>query len=105
MSEGGNYRQDGAGAILQDESEVNDKFRDVAFTDHPLQQQRFTIEIAPVNNYEDTPLFYGRIKETRQMFIISFEDAQSLGSMPFDDGFDIRTITKPTNQSDKQPQQ
>ena len=105
LSEGGNYRQDGAGAILQDESEVNDKFRDVAFTDHPLQQQRYTIEIAPVNNYEDTPLFYGRIKETRQMFIISFEDAQSLGSMPFDDGFDVRKITKPANQSDKQPQQ
>ena len=105
LSEDGDYRQDGAGAILQDESALNDKFRDIAFTDHPMQQQSYTIEIAPMNNYEETPLFYGRIKETRQLFIISFEDAQSLGSMPFDDNFDVRTIINPEKQSDKQQQQ
>lgn len=105
LSEDGNYRQDGAGAILQDESDVNDKFRDLAFTDHPMQQQRYTIEIAPMNNSDDMPLFYGRIKETRQLFIISFEDAQSLNSMPFDDGFDIKTIIQPATQSEPQQQQ
>ena len=51
----------------------------------PIKNVTYTIELAPVNNHEDSPLFYGQIKETGQMFLMSFEDAQSLASSPLED--------------------
>lgn len=84
LDESGNYRQDGAGAILQEDNDLNDKFRDVAFLERPMKNQRYTIDFAPVNYHEQKPLFYGRVRETRQLFIISFEDAQSFGNFPIE---------------------
>lgn len=84
LDENGNYRQDAAAAVLDDDSALADKFRDLAFNERPVIEQLYTIEIAPVNNYDDKPMFYGRIRETGQLFIINFEDAQSLGSSPLD---------------------
>ncbi len=85
MSEGGSYRQDGADAVLDDDSALADKFREQAFNVRPVKNVCYTIELAPVNNQDDTPLFYGQIKETGQLFLMSFEDAQSLGSSPLED--------------------
>lgn len=85
MSEDGSYREDGAAAVLEDGSALDDKFRDQAFAVRPIKDVTYTIEIAPVNNYESTPLFYGRIKEQGLIFLMSFEDAQSLASSPLDD--------------------
>ena len=84
MDESGSYRQDGAEAALDDDSALADMFREQAFNVRPVKNVTYTIELAPVNNHEDSPLFYGQIKETGQMFLMSFEDAQSLASSPLE---------------------
>ncbi len=37
-----------------------------------------TIEIVPGDNTSDAPFFYGRLKETGELFILRYEDAQGL---------------------------
>lgn len=85
MNEDGSYREDGAAAALQEDSSLDDQFRNQAFAVRPVKDVTYTIEITPVNNVDSTPLFYGRIKETGQIFLMSFEDAQSLASSPLED--------------------
>ena len=94
MDESGSYRQDGAEAALDDNSELADKFREQAFNVRPVKNVTYTIELAPANNHEDTPLFYGQIKETGQFFLMSFEDAQSLGSSPLEDNVQLMQTEK-----------
>jgi len=94
MDESGSYRQDGAEAVLDDNSELADKFREQAFNVRPVKNVTYTIELAPANNHEDTPLFYGQIKETGQLFLMSFEDAQSLGSSPLEHNVQLMQTEK-----------
>lgn len=84
LKDDGSYRKDGAAAVLDDESQLGDQFRDQAFGVRPVKEISYTIEIVPVNNYDEKPLFYGRLKETGQLFLMTFEDAQSMGSSPLE---------------------
>lgn len=85
MTEGSaDYRNDGAKATLQEDSELDKKFRDLALLSRPVLEKSFTIEIVPANNTDDQPMFYGRIRETGQLFLIKFEDAQGIGSSPLE---------------------
>ncbi len=89
LDESGDYRNEGAAAALEDDNELGDLFRNQAFDVKPTKDITYTIEIAPVNNYEDKPLFYGRIKESGQIFLMKFEDAQSIGSSPLEDNIRV----------------
>ena len=84
LDESGDYRNEGAAAALEDDNELGDLFRNQAFDVKPTKDITYTIEIAPVNNYEDKPLFYGRIKETGEIFELSFQDGVSMGQMPIE---------------------
>ncbi len=86
---GAEYRQDGAGAALQEDSDLDRQFRDLALLSRPTVETSYTIEIAPVNNTDDKPMFYGRIRETGQLFLMKFEDAQSIGSSPLEDNVHV----------------
>ncbi len=87
--EGGEYRADGAGAALQEGSEIDEQFRNLALNERPTVTKSYTVEITPANNEEDRPFFYGRIRETGQLFLMKYEDAQSIGSSPLEDNVQI----------------
>ena len=43
-----------------------------------------TIEIVPGDNTSNTPFFYGRLKETGELFFLRYEDAQGLAGNMLD---------------------
>lgn len=47
-------------------------------TKQKTHKETRTIEIVPGDNTSDTPFFYGRLKETGELFILRYEDAQGL---------------------------
>lgn len=64
---------------LMDESdEENEKFLRIATADQKIKKRTITIEIAPVNLRSRKSKFYGRIRETGEIFILSFDKAQAL---------------------------
>ncbi len=69
-----------AESLLQDgDSEDDQKMRDLALADYVTEKKSITIEIAPVQAREDT-MFYGRILETGEIFMLTQQDALSLAS-------------------------
>lgn len=73
-------RREQVETMLADNSELDQAFRHVALDDHRIEKRTITIDIAPVPSRSRRPAFYGRIRETGELFILSYEDAQSLGS-------------------------
>lgn len=67
--------------ILTDDglNETDQSLRDLALADYVTEKKTITIEIAPMLAREDT-LFYGRIVETGELFILTQQDALSLAS-------------------------
>ena len=84
LDESGQYRNQGAEQVLQDNSELDQKFRDQVFSEIEYENKSFTIEIVPMSVTEDTPMFYGRILETGQIFTLDYQDGISLGKHPFE---------------------
>ncbi len=70
--------------MLSEEDEMAEKLRDIALSERKTQKKTITFEIAPADNVSDKPLFYGRIKETGELFTLQFADAQSLAGSILD---------------------
>lgn len=64
--------------MLQEQGDDADILRSLATMERKTYKETRTIEIAPAAYDSERPFFYGRIVETGQLFIIPFEDAQSL---------------------------
>lgn len=62
-----------------DESDIDRRMRDQALSELDIVKSTITLEIAPIN-LSPKSKFYGRIKETGELFIISNEDANSLAN-------------------------
>lgn len=61
------------------ESDIDRRMRNQALSDLDIIKSTITLEIAPIN-LSPRSKFYGRIKETGELFIISNEDANSLAN-------------------------
>lgn len=66
--------------LLAEDDATSKAMRDLALAERKTIKRTVTIEIAPMNNVSDTPPFYGRIRETGEMFVLSFGDAQGLAA-------------------------
>ena len=64
--------------MLQETGSDADILRSLATMERKTIAQTRTLQIAPASYDSDKPFFYGRVVETGQLFILSFEDAQSL---------------------------
>lgn len=64
--------------MLQETGSDADILRSLATMERKTISQTRTLQIAPAAYDSDKPFFYGRVVETGQIFILSFEDAQSL---------------------------
>ncbi|MBR5330331.1 MAG: hypothetical protein IKV13_02480 [Akkermansia sp.] len=64
--------------MLQEHGDDADILRSLATMERKTHSETRTLEIAPGSYDSDRPFFYGRLVETGQLFIIPFEDAQSL---------------------------
>ena len=64
--------------MLQEIGSDADILRSLATMERKTIAQTRTLQIAPASYDSDKPFFYGRVVETGQLFILSFEDAQSL---------------------------
>lgn len=70
--------------LLSENDETAKAMRDMALAERKTIKRTVTIEIAPMNNISDTPPFYGRIRETGEVFILTFTDAQGLAGSLLD---------------------
>lgn len=66
--------------MLQESSEDTDAaiLRSLATMERKTHSVTRTLQIAPAAYDSDRPFFYGRVLETNQLFILPYEDAQSL---------------------------
>lgn len=64
--------------LLQEDSETDAMFRHIALGQRKVEKRTITIEVAPSSLRLQRPYFYGRIRETGELFILSFENAQGL---------------------------
>lgn len=64
--------------MLQETGSDADILRSLATMERKTVSQTRTIQIAPASYDSERPFFYGRVVETGQLFILSYEDAQSL---------------------------
>ena len=71
--------------LLSEEDEGTDRdFRNIALGDRKTEKRTITIDIAPARIRSVKPYFYGRIRETGHLFILNYDDAQSLGGSLLD---------------------
>ncbi len=64
--------------MLEETGSDADILRSLATMERKTKSETRTLQIAPADYDSDKPFFYGRLIETGQIFIIPFEDAQSL---------------------------
>lgn len=85
LRSGGSRRDQVEQMLTEDEESQRDKdFRLIAMADVKKIHRSVTIDIAPADMRSSRPIFYGRIRETGDLFILSFEDAQSMGGSLLD---------------------
>lgn len=65
-------------AMLQEAGSDADILRSLATMERRTHSVVRTIQIAPASYDSDRPFFYGRVLETGQLFVLPFEEAQSL---------------------------
>ncbi|MGN0836181.1 MAG: DUF4340 domain-containing protein [Akkermansia sp.] len=66
-------------ALLQGgDAATAEQLRDIALAERPTRRETRTIEIAPAVYDSDKPHFYGRLVETGELFLLTFDDAQGL---------------------------
>ena len=70
--------------MLQGNDAVDDEFRRLISEQRRTYAKTITLEIAPAEPSNPRSIFYGRIRETGEMFVLSYEDAQSLGATPLE---------------------
>lgn len=70
--------------LLSEDDATSKAMRDLALAERKTVKRTVTIDIAPMNNISDKPPFYGRIRETGEMFVLSFGDAQGLAASLLD---------------------
>ena len=64
--------------LLAEQGEDAEILRSLATMEHKTKSEVRTLQITPADYDSDRPFFYGRIAETGQLFILTYEDAQSL---------------------------
>ena len=64
--------------MLTENDQTDEIFRMIALGDKKVEKRRITIDIAPAPVRMQRPYFYGRIRETGDMFILSYDNAQGL---------------------------
>ncbi len=64
--------------MLEEQGDDADILRNLATMERKTHRETRTLEIAPASYDTERPFFYGRMVETGQLFIIPYEDAQSL---------------------------
>lgn len=69
---------DGTPEELLNAASEEDPFGEPVAAAPKTHRETRTIEIVPGDNTSDTPFFYGRLRETGELFILRFEDAQGL---------------------------
>lgn len=67
-----------AASMLSAADEEDHRLRDLALAERSTHAETRTISIAPSDYDRDAPYFYGRMEETGELFILSFDDAQGL---------------------------
>lgn len=77
-------RQEKAAQLLTESTETDQALRDLAMQELKTHAKTITLEIAPSGENSDTPFFYGRIRETGEIFILNYQDAQSLAGSILD---------------------
>lgn len=64
--------------MLTEHGDDADILRSLATMERKTKSETRTLQITPASYDSDQPFFYGRLVETGQLFILSYEDAQSL---------------------------
>lgn len=64
--------------LLDESDDIDRQLRELALADRKTHRETRTLEISPSQGDSDKPFFYGRITETGELFILSFDDAQGL---------------------------
>lgn len=67
-----------AAAMLSAAEAEDQRLRDLALAERKTHAETRTITIAPSDFDSDKPYFYGRMEETGELFILSYDDAQGL---------------------------
>ncbi|MBR5894375.1 MAG: DUF4340 domain-containing protein [Akkermansia sp.] len=80
----GDSRLDKAEEALTESTETDRALRDMALQERKTQAKTITIELAPSTEASDKPFFYGRIRETGELFVLPFNDAQGLAGSILD---------------------
>lgn len=64
--------------MLTETDEFDQHLRELALAERTTHKETRTLEISPAQGDSDKPFFYGRIAETGELFVLSFDDAQGL---------------------------
>jgi hypothetical protein len=72
----GDSRVEKAEDALTESTETDAALRNLALQERQTHSKTITIELAPSTENSDTPFFYGRIRETGELFTLPFNDAQ-----------------------------
>lgn len=64
--------------MLEETDDTDLQLREIALAERKTHQETRTLEISPSQGDSNKPFFYGRVAETGELFILSFEDAQNL---------------------------
>lgn len=67
-----------AESMLSAADAEDQRLRDLALAERQTHAETRTLQISPSDYDSDKPYFYGRLVETGELFILSFEDAQGL---------------------------
>lgn len=70
--------------MLTEGDATDDAMRQLALAELPVIRRTLTLEIVPSAEASDRPFFYGRIRETGELFILNFNTAQSLAGSILD---------------------
>lgn len=70
--------------LSESDDETDLAFRKMAMGEKKTEKKTLTLEIAISDTRAKKPFFYGRIRETGELFILSYDDAQSLGGRLLD---------------------
>lgn len=70
--------------LNDDDSPLDDAYRQIALGERKTQRRSITIEVAPGSAGGKSAFFYGRIRETGDLFILSFEDGLGLDGQLLD---------------------
>ncbi len=80
----GRARKEIVRELLSGTGELDEQMRQMALAERKTHQKTLTLEIAPADNTDDQPFFYGRIVETGELFMLNFADAQGLAGSILD---------------------